>query len=476
MKQYVHYMEKQEISREKHRELLDLKGAADRKKKAAPWVGAAALAACCLLVLGLWKMFPIQSQPGGSLSQPAWSGGEIYADSTSQDGFRVEGAEGEKLMFPSIPYINYQQVNGRQEVAASIALPKGSFDMELSREDIQTLFWGPEGKPDTDHSKTEQMDLPWMLFWDEYVVHGRVIYDGGGKLFWLMLFGNHESGSSFELELALGHLPPACLAEPGLETTDVYGTAVTGWSRVYDRNGDNVIDYICGSELMAGDIGVRFENVGSPFQAEYGDDRDMALGGAAQFNALFVRQILSEDGGLYLDHLSTTDDIPRWRDEEFQTLAQARQEEEFAPYLPTENIPDYGEFYGRMVYQEDNQNNLFVRWSQGYNDVEVSVSLPEGDMWWGETVDIDNPASYDTRLYQIPWADSVPEEYRDTFFNPRFRAEDMSYSVVEARGTEKDTGGMAYRFGVLHPDGTLVKYTCSGLTAWQVWELVEETL
>lgn len=198
--------------------------------------------------------------------------------------------------------------------------------------------------------------------------------------------------------------------------------------------------------------------------------------GAAQFNALFVRQILSKDGGLYLDHLSTTEDIPEWRDEEFQTLAQARQEEKFAPYLPAENIPDYGEFYGRMVYQQGHENDLFVRWSRGYDDVEVSVSLPEGKVWWGETVDINNPASYDTRLYQIPWVDSVPEEYWDTFYTPDFRAEDMSLAVVEARGTKKDTGGMAYHFGVLHPDGTLVKYTCSGLTAWQVWELVEATL
>ena len=52
----------------------------------------------------------------------------------------------------------------------------------------------------------------------------------------------------------------------------------------------------------------------------------------------------------------------------------------------------------------------------------------------------------------------------------------MSLSIVEARGTQKDTGGTAYRFGVLHNGGVLVEYHCDRLTAAQVWALVEETL
>ena len=42
--------------------------------------------------------------------------------------------------------------------------------------------------------------------------------------------------------------------------------------------------------------------------------------------------------------------------------------------------------------------------------------------------------------------------------------------------TAKDNGGESCRFGVLHEDGTMVEYTCSGLTAEQVWALVEPTL
>ena len=70
----------------------------------------------------------------------------------------------------------------------------------------------------------------------------------------------------------------------------------------------------------------------------------------------------------------------------------------------------------------------------------------------------------------------LPEEYRDTVNMPAFRAEDMSLAVVEARGHEKDTGGLTFSFGVLHQSGVLVEYRCDGLTAQAVWELVEETL
>lgn len=117
---------------------------------------------------------------------------------------------------------------------------------------------------------------------------------------------------------------------------------------------------------------------------------------------------------------------------------------------------------------------LFVRWSRGYDNVEVAVY--RDGCYTCNPVDPDNPASYDLRLYEIPWCDSVPEEYRETVDHPAFRAEDMSLAIVEARGREHDTGGMTYSFDVIHPGGVVVSYRCDGLTAAQVWEMVCETL
>ena len=479
MKYYGSYMDRQGISPESHETLLKLERSA--KKKAVRWAKPLTLAVCCVLVLGLgmWKFIPgAASTAQNPVFRPVE--GEVQKGTYLPErlGEPAQTDEPSTKMMPMVPYINYQSVDVSMDVAASIALMEGSFRVELTREDILKLFWGETARPGGDapvtpeHPQGEEA-LPWTLFWEGYELDGWVIYDGSGSMYWLMIVGNHPDGYSFELELSPGRLPPSCLAEPGLETTDVLGATVTGWSRAYDRNGDGVTDHICGAEFMAGDVGVRFENVGSPFGEE---DPQTLMAGAAQFNALFIRQTLSGDGGLYVDHLLRTDDVPEWREAEFASLSQARQEAEFAPYLPAEDIPGYGEFYGRLTYQEGNENTLFVRWSRNYDDVEVCVYRPEGNYNWFPPVDVTVPESYDTRLYEIPWYDSVPEEYQENFYMAHFRAEDMSFAVVEARGTEKDTGGTAYRFGVLHPDGTMVHYTCSGITAGQVWELVEPTL
>ena len=86
------------------------------------------------------------------------------------------------------------------------------------------------------------------------------------------------------------------------------------------------------------------------------------------------------------------------------------------------------------------------------------------------------PESYDWRLYHGPISDTVPEEYRMSFYKPAFRAGDMSLEVVKARMRDHDTGGEICHFYVLHDNGTVVGYDCSGISAQQVWALVEATL
>ena len=105
-----------------------------------------------------------------------------------------------------------------------------------------------------------------------------------------------------------GQLPTTCLYDPDVDTSEVFGTEVTGWSRLCDWDGDGQDDYICGSEFITrNDIGIRFENRGSSLRAEYTQGGDMDLGGACTFNALFVRWALAEGGGPYLDHLLTAE-------------------------------------------------------------------------------------------------------------------------------------------------------------------------
>lgn len=480
MKYYNLYMERQTISAQAHERLLALcgqqQGARARPKprtgrRVGRW---AALAACCALVLGLgiWRA-AAPEQPAGEAVQDAvypgikdtWGPGETPP---GEESFVVEGAEREQTVnLFAIPYVNYQRVDG--ELAADAApawyLMEGSFSEELTQEDIQNIFWGAEGKPEG-----AEGDLPWMLFWGGYTLTGSALYDSSGDLLWLNLWGeNGETETSFTLTLRPGELPFNCCLYPDLETTDVFGTEVTGWSAWEDRDGDGTEETcLCVSEFMAGEVGVRFEVRAS--------GRDEAI----FQNSLLVRQALSQDGGLYLDHLMTAQEVPQWRSAEFSSLEEARQEAEFAPYLPTEDFSGYNEFAGRLTYQEGNEHILHLRWSWGYDDVTIRVELPEGDTVWGNVVDVGAPETYDLRLYPVPWADSVPEAYRETVDNPVFRAEDMSRAVVEARAytpsEQGDTNSLRIRFAVLHPDGTLVDYSCEGLSVDQVWDMVSETL
>lgn len=492
MKYYSSYMDRQEISRETHENLLELTA---KPRSARSWMRYGALAACAALIVGagVWQLATAPAPAPGSAGQfaPDYTplpgetdtvGPEdnpFQADISQEDGaatsFVVSSpTEGDKLMFPMIPAIQYPDRTNSADMALSRLYMPGSFTVELTKNDIQTIFWGPEGKPEAGHPKTEQGDLPWMLFWDSYTVHGSAWYDGQGRLMQVTILGE-QGRAGFELELRPGDLPFSCYGNPEDEPTDVLGVSVAGWSRVYDRFGDGEADYICGSEFMTeGDIGVRFENRNSSMQAEYGEDKDMAMGGTKTFNALFVRQAITE--GLYLDHLTTAESVPAWREEEFSTLAQARLETDFAPYLPAQAPENYRgtEFYSRLSYQEGVQNYMSVYWLRGYDTVEVRVFRDGYHSY--HLADPARPETYDLRLYTIPWSESVPREYRETVDHPAFRAEDMSLAIVEARAVEKDTGGLSFRFEVVHPDGTLVSYRCDRMTAQQVWELVEETL
>lgn len=466
MKYYKRYMDRQTVSLQVHGTLLGLQ--TQKKSSNHVWKKYGVLAACAGLILGisLWglRSMPekvpaaIDNVPRDCLLQTN------VGDTSDIDTYHfvVSGPEtmDQALDLYYIPAIYYKEVADAFMVdSARRAQEPGEFWISLKKPDIQRIFWDTDRSPEGVDS-----DLPWALFWTGYALSGRADYNGQGELRELCLFGE-KGDASFTLSMSPGRIPSyGCIPIEQDETSQVFGVEVSGWSRRSEQDG--VTTYVCGSEFMAGETGVRFENRSS------GD----CLEEATLFNALFVRQALAEDGGLYLEHLKTAKYIPAWREETFNTLAQARQEADFAPYLPTVAPEGYPEFEGHLNYQEGIQHTLWLRWSipLGYDDVMISV-YRDGFRSY-HLVDPAEPETYDLRLYSIPWCDSVPEKYRETVDHPAFRAEDMSFSIVEARGREHDTGGMTYSFDVLHPDGTLVSFHCDGMTAQQVWELVEKTL
>ncbi len=508
MKHYKEFIDKQTISQTGHARLMVL-GNKALPKKPTPWKKWGAVAACAALVLGVGAvalgqpgrlMEPMPTEPLTSVTPDNEGGNEdfwsqnpggattpapVLDDVGDHAGFVAAGpGEEGKLMFPMVAGVDFADVTGKPEVSASLALPDGAFSVPLDKEDIQKLFWGPEGKPAVENPKADPGDFPIMLMnWAGYAITGGATYDGNGDL-WELWVRGEKGEDSFALRAAPGRIPPTCVVESGAVTTDVLGVEVSGWYRSYDCDGDDAIEHICTSEFLANGVGFRFENIGSGGMKAGGDEAT-DLGGAMVFNAMVVTQLCYEDG-FFLGQLARNDEIPSWAEENYDTMAQAVEgaekfalghpEADFLAYLPTEGPEGYGEFHGRLSYQEGVRKDFFVRWTKGYDSVEVNVQLPEGEAPVPPAVDINVPESYDWRLYDGSISDSVPEEYRADFYSPAFLAEDMSLEVVEARMHDKDTGGQSCNFCVIYNNGVVVDYDCSGVSAEYVWGLVQATL
>ena len=263
------------------------------------------------------------------------------------------------------------------------------------------------------------------------------------------------------------------MAGPEPAYYDYFGTEIAAWTSTSDWNDDGNSETKVTIQALKDGIGVRFVNYGQTDP----EGKDTAL----DFNSFFVNRTFAGDGIQFtLDHLRTTTDIPDWRTETFSSLEEARQEADFAPYLPASAPAGYGEFEGMLSYQEGVRNTLFLRWSRGYSDVTVRVSLPESGTPQGEPVDLSNRAAYDVRLYSIPWCDSVPEEYRETVDNPIFRAQDMTREIIAARSRSyQDAGdidGPRINFTIRYSDGTEAEYTSKGLSEDALWAIFSPTL
>ncbi len=204
MNGYQRFMDRQTMSETGMARLLELEKT--HKRKGAQVMKFTALAACAALIIGVGIHTLTPEAPGpvaedvpapsqlGTVADPIAT--EPVLDDVGQaaadfHGFTAAGpGDGAKLMFPMIAGVDYADVTGGPEVAASIALPEGSFLVELTKEDIQKLFWGPEGKPAVEHPKADPGDFPIMLMnWAGYDITGGSTYDGNGDLLELWIRG-----------------------------------------------------------------------------------------------------------------------------------------------------------------------------------------------------------------------------------------------------------------------------------------------
>ena len=156
------------------------------------------------------------------------------------------------------------------------------------------------------------------------------------------------------------------------------------------------------------------------------------------------------------------------------TLAEAGDVSVLGNYVPEKLPGGYVWESGAMTENQESGDaeSISLHWINGMDSIEIFISQPNVEDII--LVDITKPETYDVRLYEIPYGQTVPEKYRESFNNPVFRAADMSLDIVEARmkavADAGDTDTPRGRFAVLYEDGVLVRFSGRG-SAEEIWEM-----
>ena len=148
------------------------------------------------------------------------------------------------------------------------------------------------------------------------------------------------------------------------------------------------------------------------------------------------------------------------------TLQEARSVAVFGEY-----VPDYvpSGYVLESVYREKNgetgdTESISLCWTHGMDSIFWTISMADAASI--SVVDISRPETYDVHLYEIPYADTVPQEYRQVFDNPVFAEADFSLELVKSRmkviSDVGDTDTPRGDFSVLYENGVLVRFNGRG--------------
>lgn len=120
---------------------------------------------------------------------------------------------------------------------------------------------------------------------------------------------------------------------------------------------------------------------------------------------------------------------------------------------------------------ESQEPNMTLCWIRGMDSITLHLERTANPP---ATVDVEETESYDQRLYEVPYGETVPEEYRQTFDNPVFAVEDFNLEIVKSRmksyDDQGDTDTPRGNFNVLYEGGVLIRFNGRG-TAEEIWEM-----
>lgn len=211
-----------------------------------------------------------------------------------------------------------------------------------------------------------------------------------------------------------------------------------------DVNGNNMDDagITQNPEYDGADMENVTEGAASPMEGEVGNDK-----------------VMDRE-----DQLSEREEV------RYLTWEEAQELEGLGGYFPGQ-LPE-GYTFVEAAYYPNALESLTVVWGRGSDRIVLGIREMGGTAI--STVDVGAPETYDLRIYEEPYEETVPMEYRESFQDPVFAFGDFGLEVVRSRmvsrGEAGETDMSAGRFGVLYPDGVLVSFDGCG-TAEEIWEM-----
>ena len=123
------------------------------------------------------------------------------------------------------------------------------------------------------------------------------------------------------------------------------------------------------------------------------------------------------------------------------------------------------------------RQSVTMTWLRGMDYITVSISSVEPGTV--KTVDISKPETYDERLYEVPHAETVPREYRETVNDPVFDFSDMDsetgLELMRSRMLTYDDAGDTDtprgNFSILMEDDVLLRFSGRG-TPEEIWDMI----
>lgn len=192
----------------------------------------------------------------------------------------------------------------------------------------------------------------------------------------------------------------------------------------------------------------------------------------AEYEADMPETVMTENGIAGQEETYAIDSAPIAPEEMLLSEAEIRAVEELGEYLP-ERIPD------GYVFESGSRTgdgSVFARWSMGMDDIVITVAWYVADEERESRIaDVSGTEAYDVHMYEIPYAQTVPEEYRQVFDNPIFLEKDFTFETVSARmksmADSGDTDTPRGKFSVLYESGVLVSFNgdCEPEAVWQMF-------